>query len=269
MTEAKNILNVSDAMIRRYANKGKIRYVVPEGREQGFYNKQDVDRLSIAINAFFAIEDEEEKTEFRAASKDELLDLVKLANSVFSPEKNKNPTVPSWRYSVLEKNPETQFILKVGERVVGFTSILPLKTNMSKWEKMLTMDSVADVGLTGEDIEEFEPGKHIHLYIAGIGIDRSIEKYKRAHYGSALVKSLISTIIDLGKRGVIIEKVTAGGATPIGRRLLLTFGLHEIPPRVPGKRIFTMDVQEAGSPIILQYKEALSQWQQEHKELKN
>ena len=259
MTEAKNILDVSDAMERRYAKKGKIRYLVPEGREQGFYNKQDVDKLSIAINAFIALEDEEERTTFAKANKDDLLGIVKLANSLFSSDKNSNPVVPEWRYMLMEENPETQFVLKLADKVIGFTSILPFKTDTDKWEKMLTLDRVADVGITKGDIESFKPGKHIHLYIAGIGVDKSIEKQKRNHYGAKLVSNLASTIIDLGRRGTIIENITAAGATPIGIRLLLTFGLHEIPPKVPGKRIFTMNMQESGSPLSLKYKQALKE----------
>jgi hypothetical protein len=49
------------------------------------------------------------------------------------------------------------------------------------------------------------------------------------------------------------------GASHSGIRLLLAFGLHEIPAKVPGNRAFIMNIAESGSPVSMQYKEALQE----------
>src|SRR4051794_8618831 len=118
LTEATKLLNISNAMVRNYVKKGKIHYFIPPGREQGFYLKRDVDNIANEINAFLTMEDLEESSDFKAASKDELLAIVKIANALFSSGKKDNPTVPDWRYDILAKNPETQFALKAGDKII-------------------------------------------------------------------------------------------------------------------------------------------------------
>lgn len=257
MTDATKTLNISASMVRKYVEKGRISYLLPEGRSHGFYLKKDVDQLSNEINAFLTIEGGE--VEFKAANKDELQGIVRIANNLFSNDKTGNPTVPSWRYEVLEKNTETQFVLKRDNAVIGFTTILPFKPGSRKLKEVLTADRVSDINLSPGDIEDFKPGNKIHLYIAGIGIDPSIDKYKRKEYGARLVRDLIATIVDLGARGVIVEKLFAQGATRAGVRLLQSFGLHETASKASTKRVFTMDIQESGSRVSMQYKQAFAE----------
>ncbi|MBV9707582.1 MAG: hypothetical protein JO125_09265, partial [Chloroflexi bacterium] len=143
--------------------------------------------------------------------------------------------------------------------VIGFATILPLKPGSKTLERLLRSDTISQAALSAQEIETFEPGKHIDLYIGAIGIDPDLDKDKRRRYGAALASRLINAIIDLGRRGIIIDKVIALGATHNGIRLLQAFGLHEIEPKAPGKRAFIMDVKESGSSVSMQYKEALQE----------
>jgi hypothetical protein len=259
-TEVKNRLNVSDAMIRYYVQKERIKYLVPPGRKQGFYLARDVDNLANELNAFLSIEEESEKVVLEPATENDLIEIARIANTVFSFGTNSSSiVVPNWRYMLLEKNKEAQYVLKQGDTITGFATILPFKANTNKIEKLFRSERVSDAGITEDDIETFEPGKHIRLYIGAIATDRSMDKNKRKKHGATLVRELISRIVELGRRGVIIEDITALGASHSGIRLLLSFGLHEIPAKVPGNRAFIMNIAESGSPVSMQYKEALQE----------
>jgi len=258
LTEAARRLNLSNAMVRRYVEKGKLHYMTPEGREHGFYLKKDVDNLANELNAFLNTEDEEEATlRLEAATKEDLAEIAKIANALFAP--SNKVTVPGWRYMLLESNPEAQYVLKQNDRVVGFATILPFKPEATVIERLLRSDTVSQANIMASELEAFEPGRHIDLYIGAIGTDPGIEKHQRRRYGAALASRLISTIVDLGKRGIILDRVVAMGATHNGIRLLQTFGLHEIEPKAPGKRAFIMNIEESGSPVSRQYKEALQE----------
>jgi len=264
LTEASKVLNLSNAMIRNYVKKDQIHYLQIEGREHGFYLKKDVDELANKLNAFISIgeeEKEEEPIHFTTAAMEDLPGIAEIGNALFAPNSNNNDTVivPSWRYTLFEKNPEAQYALKQGNKVIGFATILPLRPNSNKLETLLRSETVSQANITADDIETFTPGKRIHLYISAIGIKPNVGINKKRRYGATLVSGLIKTIINLGRKGVIIEDISAVGATHSGIRLLQTFGLHEIPPRAEGKRAFTMNVEESGSPLSMQYKQALEE----------
>lgn len=269
-SEARQRLNVSDAVVRAYVQKGRIRYVVPPGRKQGFYLKRDVDGIVNEITAFLSMSllEENDTLTFNLASKEDLLEIARIDNTLFSTvtSDEDTPEVPAWRYKFLEKTPETQFVLKNGDTIIGYAGMLPFRTDLSAdtWTKILTCARVADTGITEDDIESLEEGKHIHLYITGLGLDKSVPRHKRSTYGARLINALVDRIVELGRRGVFIDGATAGGATTIGAHLLQAFGMHEVPPRVPGRRVFTMNIWESGSHASMQYKEALAKWKQEH-----
>src|SRR5256885_17118053 len=84
-TQVKKILNISDAMIRSYAQKGKIRYALPPGRKHGFYLKEDVDKLSNELHAFLSTESEHTISTFEKAKKEDLIEVEKIAMSLFAP----------------------------------------------------------------------------------------------------------------------------------------------------------------------------------------
>jgi predicted transcriptional regulator len=273
ITEASRILGVSNAMVRAYVQKNKIHYLLPEGREHGFYLKKDVDKLANELNAYINIEDEldveyNEKGEkitcqFMPASKEDLPEIMKIGRALFSPHRDGIYTPrPDWRTPIFEKNPQTQYVLKYNTKVVGYATVLPFKQNTDKIERLFSADLISDANVTPDDIEIYEPGKHVHLYIGAIGIRPDIDKDRRKLYGARLVSELIHAIADLGRRGIIIETISAQGASHSGIRLLLSFGLHEIPYRLPGKRIFTMNLEESGSPVSMQYKEAFKEYKE-------
>ncbi len=261
-TEVKRILNISDAMIRSYAQKGKIRYVQPPGRKHGFYLKEDVDNLSNELNAFLNIQNEHTISTFGQAKKEDLAEIEKIAMSLFAPNSDDSNTTNSnnWRDITFSKNQSSQHVLKdVNSNIVGYLSTIPFNANTNKIEKLLSVDLISEVNIEENDIETFDRGKHIILYIGAIGVDNDLDEAKRHHYGARLLTGFSSFIVSLGERGVIIEKMAALGATNAGRKILQSYGFHEIPPLAEGKRAFMLEIEKSGSPVILRYKQALKE----------
>ncbi len=261
-TEAQKVLNLSGAMLRIHVQKGRIQYFLPEGRKHGFYLKKDVDRLANEINAFLDIEIKEE-VRFMPANKEDLPEMVRISDLLFLDNRTQattvNSAVPEWRYALLKRNSETQFILKVGNRIIGVATILPFKANSNKIEEIFSSESVEDANITESDIETFNTGDQIDIFILNIGLNPDLEADKKTkkYYGASLINKLTDKIVELGSRGVIVKRLTAAGATHMGIRILQSSGFHEIPAIPPTKRAFAMDIQESGSHMSMQYKQAL------------
>ena len=270
-TEVKKILNISGAMIANYVGKGQIKHVIPPGRKQGYYLKKDVDKLSTELNTFFDLEEETENTDFTTATAEDLYACIALNRELFTTQNRELFTTQSKendetiykRWSVwIKKNPETVYVLKREEEVIGIVTMLPFKPKSQKFDEILrgnTSILLGDVNISAKDIEVYKAGNHIQLYIAEIGVKPTLEKDLRRKYGAKLISKLVTAIEELGRRGVIIEDVVAVGATRSGIRLLQHFGFTEITFPRPDTRLFTINMKESGAPITKAYRETLKE----------
>jgi excisionase family DNA binding protein len=261
ISEAAKVLDLSSAMVRRYVEKGRIQYLLPEGRSHGFYLKKDVDNLAIDLNAYLSIEDDDnEGTIFSMATKSDLPEIVQMGRAIFSPDSERNLEPPEWQLKALEKNPEISFILRKEGKLVGYINTVPFTADNPKAQKCLTVEFLSDVGITPNDIETYDAGKHIHLYIMAVCTSPELKRSDRKTYGSRLINSFVSKLIEFGTRGVIIDKITARGDTRSGVRLLQAFGFNEMEPPAPGKRAFIIDLENSHSHFSKRYREALTEW---------
>jgi hypothetical protein len=259
-TETKKILNVSDAMVRIYVQKGRIKYFLPSGRKHGFYRKKDVDKLGNDLHIFLNL-DEEPTSKFMRAREEDLPAIIEITKTLFGSGDDDSQVTPlEQRRAWMKKNSDIFYVLKREEEVIGFTYILPFKKGTDKIAKLLRSNFAGEVNITLDDIEAFQPGKRIDLYIVAIGMKPSIKYPNRRIYASRLISNLMDVVIELGRKGVIIETITAIGFSPEGRRLLQSTGFSEMPPPVPGKRAFHIVIEESGAPLILQYKQALQEY---------
>ena len=155
----------------------------------------------------------------------------------------------------LERNPDVYHVLKQGDQIVGYATILPLKTGTDKVNRLLG-DTIA-VDITPDDIVEFRPGVHTDLYVMSIGVKPSDDATEKHNFGSSIIRGLRRLLIDLGKKGVVIETIAGRSDTPDGIRLMRHIGFTELEPLLPGKRAFIIRVEESGVPLVMQYKQAL------------
>jgi hypothetical protein len=264
-SEVKEKLGITDGMLYNYVRYGHLERVIPPGRKQGVYPKRGVDNLANKLHAFLAIDSEgEEEIVFRAATEDDMLEISNMGRAVFVPTAPRVTAPAQWHLDALGKNPEISFVLKRGDELLGYVNTVPFTVNNEKVRKCLTVDFLSDVNIIPDDIETYEAGKHIHLYIMAVCINPSLKKTERRKHGATLITRFISKIKELGARGVTIEKITARGDTPSGVRLLQAFGFSEAPSLKPGTRVFIIDMDNSYGDVSTQYKEALAQWKEKH-----
>ena len=268
LTEAEGKLNISSSMIRKYVDKGKIHYLLPEGRKHGFYLKSDVDKLANEIS--FGLEEEVKTVKFTVATEADIPACIALNRELFTVSNSASDEVLTEKWTKwMQKNPEIVHVLKRDKEVVGITTVLPTKPGSKKFDEALNGDIsflLGDVNVSPEDIEEYKAGNHIQLYVAEIGIKPSLARSLRSKYGSRIISKFMEMIINLGKRGIILDNILAVGATRSGIKLLQYFGFSEVIFPRPDTRLFTINIKESGAPLIDSYREALAEYHKAHQE---
>jgi hypothetical protein len=251
--KAQEVLGMTYSALRNQVIAGNIRSKIPKGKRQVFYNMKDVEELARDLN-IFSIQRRDKPTKFEILkTREEMEECVKISQALFGVGRNINERMETW-----QKNPETYYVLKDNEKVVGYTSLWPIKhKNLNK-----ILSQTLPVKISKDEIEIFEADKELDLYINGIGVKPGFSKTYEHSYGARLISGLIGSIINLGKRGVIIENIAARSNSTQGIKLIKGLGFTEIEPLTPERRTFVINVKESGIPFIMQYKEALHQWEE-------
>lgn len=270
LTEAEGKLNISSSMIRKYVDKGKIHYLLPEGRKHGFYLKSDVDKLANELEISFDLEEKVKTIKFTVATEADIPACIALNRELFTVSNSASDEVLTEKWTKwMQKNPEIVHVLKRDDEVIGITTVLPTKPGSKKFDEALRGDIsflLGDVNISPEDIEEYKAGSHIRLYVAEIGVRPSLARSLKSKSGARLISQFMEMIIDLGKRGVILENILAVGATRSGVKLLQYFGFSEVIFPRPDTRLFTINIKESGAPLIDAYREALAEYHKAHQE---
>jgi hypothetical protein len=252
-TQVKNKLGISDGMLHTYVQKGRLQRIVPAGRKQGFYLRSEVGRLANELDTFFATRSQNTST-FAKATEEDIKGIVELTRVLFGIRDSVSATVER-RKKWIRKNPDTFYVLRIDGQVIGYAAFLPLKPE--KIEKILREEEFSQ-DLTAEDIEEFQPGKPFHLYYMAIAVKTDMSRAERRIYGARLIHGVLNALVELGKRGIVIETMTARSDTADGIRLMRHLGLTEVTSTTE-KRNFVLRVAESAIPEILPYKQALQE----------
>lgn len=267
----KKLGNISDGMLRSYLVKGLIERVVPPGRKQGFYKREDVEKLAREIEFPRQEDTRAARTYFRQATEADIEAIADIDERIFNateeePEPRKvylewdRKTYLRW----MRRNPQTFFVLtNAADKVVGFASLLPLKR--STMDRFLR-DEVRWMDIADEDIDLFEPGKPLHLYIIALCVDPAYKRKIKEGYGARLISGVFDFFLDLARHGVEIETITARNELnhPDGKRLSQKLGMPQLRSPVARMNLFSVKVAESGYPLLVQYYDTLTRWKQEH-----
>jgi ribosomal protein S18 acetylase RimI-like enzyme len=254
--EVKEKLDITQGELYNYVRNGTLKPVVPPGKRQGVYHRTEVDELAREKFAFMAMQSKTSSV-FSVATKEDIKATVEITRILFGLRESSEATLER-RLTWIKKNPDIFFVLKAEDQVMGYTAMLPLQQ-----EKIINiLDGVEySQEVKAEEIKEFKPDKPLHIYLLGIGVTPGLSHFEKRSYGSRLVSGLMNAVINLGRRGVIIKKLYARSDTPDGIRLMRKFGFTEIPSKTHARN-FTIDVEESGIPFIIEYKDALKEYQE-------
>src|SRR6266516_3319452 len=249
--EAMKVLGVTDGMFYNFIRNKDLEGTKLPGRKQNLYKKEDVDRMARELQAFIIQRKAHKATKFvKITTREEMREAMEISHALFGVGLD----VLNERMELLAKNPDTYYVLKAeDDMIVGYTSIMPLKSGNLEKALGLTLQVKVEI----DDIAEFEYGSHIDLYLTAIGVRPGFSTAEKHAYGAKLLSGLIEAIIDLGKRGVIIDSIAARSHTGDGIRLMRHAGFTEIPSLTPERRTFIIKVEESGIPFVMHYKNAL------------
>jgi hypothetical protein len=246
--QTKEILGITDGMLYNYVDNGALERIIPPGKKQGVYRRNQVDQLARELKVFVATK-KQISSSFARATQEDVPECARISDAIFnasfSVEKQQ-----AW----MKKNPDICYVVRDEDsKVVGYVLMLPLQAE--KIEKILREEE-SSLDLETKDIGTFEPGKPLHLYMASIAITPSVTLTEKRTYGSRLIAGLMDVLIKLGGQGVILETITARSSTADGIRLMRGMGFAEI-PSITRRKNFLIEVEKSGIKEIMQYKQAL------------
>lgn len=258
--QTKQILGITDGMLYNYIDNGALERIIPPGKKQGVYKRSEVDQLARELQSFI-IHRKTKPTEFmKVTTREEMIECQEISQALFGVGR---ATVDD-RMKLLEKNPITYHLLRDKDQIIGYAAMMPLKPG--KLEKVLKQ--TIPVSIDPEDIEDFEEGSTIDLYLHAIGVRPGFTTAEKHTYGARLVAGVITQIIELGEQGITIGTIAARSNMPDGVRLMKHAGFTEVEPLTPERRTFVIEVGESGIPFAKHYKKALKQWQTKHRTAK-
>jgi hypothetical protein len=239
-------------MLRSYVERGKIEKFTPRERKQGFYKREDVDRLARALDEFFD-EPDQPGAQFQQAAKEDLPELVSFLREVFG-----GGNTLEKRLQWYEKNPETAFILRNKGKIVGCVYVLPLP--LRKIEEILSDPTPGSTrSITAEDIQVYTPSEPVYLYVVSMGVKPGTSDTAKRARGQTLIRGLVRFLVDLGKRGIHVQLIAARTDSRDGIHLLRHAGFTEVESTTQSRN-FIIEVDRSGVPLIMLYKRAFQEW---------
>jgi len=269
--EVMKLLDISSSTLRNLVEKGLIEKVTRPGYKHGYYTKDSVDQYYNQRSLFeekYSLEDdasnntpkpEKERSTlkvFKIQTLEEMKECQDISQELFGV----GAGTEKERMRIVEKNSDTYYLLRKGSQAIGYLSIMPLK----KGNLENVLSQTLPVKIDPDQIETFENGKQLDLYLTAIGIRPGFSAEEKHEYGSKLVRQLIRLVLELGKKGIEIGTIAARSGMPDGIRLMKHAGFTEIPPLTPERRTFIINVKESGIPFIMQHKKYLKEYQAQH-----
>lgn len=253
MAEVKRFLGISNDALYNYVENGALERVIPPGKKQGLYRRSQVDQLARDLQVFLSTRDER-KTIFRKAEKTDMpacLEVFATSHPRASQQRvtPSDNTVLTTRLSWLDKNPDIFYVIEHDGEIVGFTSIIPLKPE--KIEEVMNSRNLV-MNIVPDDIEEFKPGKPLHIYIGTMRTIPNISRLEKRSYGVRLIGGVISTIIDMLERGIDLRAFYAKSEAVDGIRALKHMGFSEIPSATESRN-YILEMDKGGIATLEKY----------------
>lgn len=253
--EARKVLGIDESTFQYWGKDERITRTYLPGRKQPVYPKKEIDNLAHGIEATI-IMDNARGTEFRKATLDDIEEETQLAVTVFGKASSMVP-----RRSFLEKNPSIDYHLYDQGKLVSYITVLPLKTEtITKFMQ----GQIRGWQIDPNDIEQYTPGKPIECLIMDMVTTPFVPPVKRSEYGRSIIVNILRELRELGEQGIEITKLHAIGGTPSGQRILKSAKFTEGEKVGTGRISFELDLMNADTRLLRDYREALEHWKQHH-----
>jgi hypothetical protein len=262
-SQVKKILNIKNSTLYNYVYKGALQRVIPPGRKQGVYLRSEVDALAKSLQTYFVVENASKPSEsrrgdtvFETARSEDMEAEYALSQRAIGHTTMNDEVRRIW----LNKNPESDFVVKHQGDVVAFFRLLPIKHERLM---MFMRGEIRGWDISAEDVETFEPGKPVECIVMGVASEPDEDETTRKLYVSRLLRGVMRVLEKLGRKGIIITKIYATSDTPTG--IAMSIHAKMTPFGNPiGKRLtFVLDVATSDLSILQPYKGGLAAWKAE------
>ncbi len=206
LQEGMELLGLDKSGFYYYVNKKKIKSYTDQS--PALYDYQDImvireqrlQRLQRQKAKKMPIEIHLKTSRVYRVLPEDMVDLAPVIEQIF----DTRPDIERWS-SWIRKNPDVGYMVKSEGKIVGCGFILPLTEEkiLDILSKEITPPTLAD------DILEYKPEVPVYLYARTIGVlqNEAISIRQRRHWASVLVRHIADVVIDLGARGIVIEKI--------------------------------------------------------------
>lgn len=240
-------LGFNRATFYYYVKKGVItRYTLPPKKE-GFFKKEEIDRLAteaaLLYHTYIG-----EKTETRPARKEDAQGIYDVLASFGW------PTAPvALRLAWYERNPYIDYVVRAQGTVQGYITAVPY-TPEALEAMMAGRKRAWDI--TPDDILPYQTGEY-DLY-TGIAVRQDTDFHTR--YALRLIAGFLAFLEELGKQGIRVRSLSAVSDQPAGQKLSRDIGFVEQPAQ-PGDRFprFILDLETSDSHFARRYREAINE----------
>lgn len=249
-------LHMSRSSLYNFVDRGQIKKITPPGKTDGFYAKEDVDRLAIAQEAFL-LQYASDTSTFAVAQEEDLEGIADLNAELFGGTRASRHAL---RVAQYRSNPEIFHVLKQDDIVVGYVGIFPLKQEaIDKIMAGMSESRFRMEALAPEYITQFKPGEADNVFLI-IGVKQGVKKSKL--YGARVIEGTIQFLERLAHRKVFIKKAYGTSRTELGIKLSRGLRFRQITPaheEDEGLLRFELDLETSDHPLLREYQNLAKQ----------
>jgi hypothetical protein len=229
---------------------GKIKKLALPGKQQGVYSRHQIEKL-LKEKDRVATDEREQKAVFLKATVDALAEECELATFILNGSTGYGlPSYTTW----LNKNPDTNFIIKDQGRIVAFMHVIPVKREtIQKWVR----GEIKGWEIKAEDILAYTPNSSMECIIMGIATTPDVDKQKRHAYGAQLLRGFTRFLHNLAKQNTTITKFYAMSTTDEASEILERAQFVE-KNRIRKRVIFELDPKHADTVMAQTYRKHLT-----------
>ena len=251
--EAQKILGIDNNRFHYLVRKGTIKKVAVPGSKQSMYPKADVDKLAAAMTTLIE-QYQQETSSFEVATIEDMPEEYEMDVSLYG---KKTATVEE-RIARLKKNPESDYVLKNEDQIVGHISFFPVKPEAL--EKFVA-GKIADESLH-EVILPYTPDTPLDILFLVMSVKAGFPPDTSKHFGSRLISGVLHVAKQLGERGIIIRSIHATSRTITGIRICQKLGMEQEPvPNETGRYHFSLEPQKSDFLLLEGYRKGLDEYE--------
>ncbi len=255
--------------VRYRGGKIKAEKWAPKGYTEGFYSKRDIDEIAQEQELAELLHSEEPITFDRVRSEDDIRGIVDLCVAIYGQDGTPSHDA---RCEIWQKNPEVYYIVRQGDIIVGYISLIwfdeeALETLMGPTPKRSYVSSAGTgiYSITGpEHILPFVEGQPIDSLFISLGVRPGMSNTEQRDYAVKLLRGTQDVLSDFARRGMPVHKLYGTSERGEGIKLARKFGMREI--KYPGDNIlrYELDLETSDHPLLLPYRQALEGWKSHH-----